>query len=183
MTTTSRYRYSAHHLNPAVLLRSSGRDMLPLCRQSCRGPRLFWRHYNPLVPDFLPRRSQLERSTKKTRCNPMKSKLGTTIRKYPLKSISPCISWSLSPASYQSVHRTSRRSEWRTYVQLFRRLLTFVLSDFLLDLGLDGFKIKARRCLHRWILDRSLRQPQHKLLNHHKAPELSCVVIVRVSPT
>src|SRR5262245_11437601 len=51
-------------------------------------------------------------------------------------------------------------------------LLAGTRLDGFLDLGFDGFQIEACALLHRWKLDRSLRELSHFLLYKLEAPEL-----------
>src|SRR5215831_11910754 len=60
-------------------------------------------------------------------------------------------------------------------------LLALVQSYRLLDLAFDGLEVEGGRCLHRRILDGSLRQLHHVLLDHHKTPELTGVELVHVT--
>src|SRR5215469_1938433 len=51
-------------------------------------------------------------------------------------------------------------------------LVSCLACHGLLDLGLDGFKIKARSRLHWWIVNRCLGEFPDNLLHEHKAPKL-----------
>src|SRR5215831_3222546 len=60
-------------------------------------------------------------------------------------------------------------------------LLALIALDLFLDLSLYGFKVKARRRLHRREVDGGLRQSGDLLLNKHEPPEFAAHEIIHVA--